>query len=144
MRNIFLLLIFALALVSMQASKEDRKQLLCGKWRQYAYKGRSDSAAKNISISMAKAMTFSGNGDYEEELVTSQGKGKWRFNDKQTKIGFSFSEFNGIKLETQDTAIETNIVILKLTRDTLIYGTEGLYGGLARNDHDDWYFVREK
>jgi len=144
MRNIFLLLIAALVLVSMQASKEDKRQLLCGKWRQYAYKSRSDSAAKAVSISMAKGMTFKSNGDYEEELVTSHGKGKWRFNEAQTKLGFTFSEFNGIKLESQDTAIETNIIILRLTRDTLIYGTEGLYGSMAKNDHDDWYFVREK
>ena len=144
MRKIFLLLIAAFALVSMQTSKEDRKQLLCAKWRQYAYKSRSDSAAKSVSASMAKLMTFKNNGDYEEELITSHGKGKWRFNDAQTKLGFTFSEFNGINMQSQDTSIETNIIILKLNRDTLIYGTEGLYGGMAKNDHDDWYFVREK
>jgi hypothetical protein len=34
--------------------------------------------------------------------------------------------------------------IIKLTGDTLIYGSLSFYGQQRIYGHDDWYFVREK
>src|SRR4051812_5781553 len=109
MKYFLVLIVSAFVLLALQKGKEDRKPLLCQKWRQYAFKGRSDSMARAIDTSMAKTMIFKWNGEYEENLLNSKGKGKWRFNDGQTKFGFTFKQFNGINLENRDTIVETNI-----------------------------------
>jgi hypothetical protein len=43
-----------------------------------------------------------------------------------------------------DTSKHYNYIILKLTKDSLIYGQEALYGEKRVYGHDDWYFVRAK
>ena len=57
----------------------------------------------------------------------------------------SLDIFNGTKIPAfSDTTKRTNIIIIKLTQDTLLYGTEGYYGNDKVYGHDDWYFMRQK
>jgi hypothetical protein len=90
-------------------------------------------------------MTFTEDGNYEEEMYCLKSTGKWFFNSDQTKFDFILTTFNGMAIPAfSDTTRRTNKLIIKLTKDTLIYGAEAYYGNDKIYGHDDWYFVRQE
>ena len=140
----YLLCALAIILLSVQT---DKKSLLCHKWMQFALKSHDDQALKLIDKSMAKECEFREDGYYQETMYNGKMKisGKWFFNTDQTKMDYTMTEMNGQKLPEFPGAEEhIHKIILKLTADTLIYGSEAYYGKDRVYGHDDWYFVREK
>jgi hypothetical protein len=140
----FLIILIFLTLVSFQTSNQ--KTFLIGSWRQYAWKSNNSVEIKKVlEDCSSKKITFEENGSYVEDMYCLKSSGQWYFNKDMTKLGFKLDTFNGMKLPTSnDSTKRTNIIILKLTQDTLIYGTEGYYGKDRAYGHDDWYFVRQK
>lgn len=133
----------AAILLSMKADN-DRKDLLCHKWVQFALKRNGDTAPTPVDKSMAKSCFFNPNGTYEE-LMGLKVTGHYFLNQAQSKIALKFEVINGKTMPVSaDTTKHYNIVILRLTKDTLIYGLEAYYGEKRVYGHDDWYFVRGK
>lgn len=145
MKYTFIIVLFASIMLSMQSHTDDRKSLLCHNWKQVAYKSFKDTLPKAVSEQMAKICSFNADGNYEEEMYNLKSSGKWFFNPDKTKIGYVLTEFNGKPLAAfSDTTKRPNIIILKLTQDTLIYGHEAYYGPSRIYGHDDYYFVKIK
>jgi hypothetical protein len=127
-------------------SDMNRKEMLCHKWIQFAFKNNGSDSPKAIDNSMAKECDFHSDGSYEESSYNNTLKisGHWFTNPDQSKIGFTYEQMNGQKLPVfPDTTKRYNMVIIKLTKDTLIYGQEAYYGKDKVYGHSDWYFVRK-
>lgn len=142
----YLSLIVVVLLLSMK-SDNDRKQLLCQKWLQFALKLHDASSPRAIDRSMAKESAFKADGTYDDLMYNGALKtsGEWFLNDDQTKMEFTITSLNGKAMPPfPETTKHYNIIILKLTKDTLVYGQEAYYGKAKVYGHDDWYFVREK
>jgi hypothetical protein len=77
-----------------------------------------------------------------DELLYGQLRihGTWKFNDDSTKFGEGVSQFDGKPVNDMPIAID--LVIIRLTADSLIYGHEGYYGTEGTYGHDDLYFIR--
>jgi hypothetical protein len=130
-------------LLSMKADN-GRKELLCHKWVQFAFKRNIETSPSPIDKSMAKTCIFDPNGGYVE-LMGLKASGHYFLNAAQTKISLQLEVINGKTMPVSaDTTKHFNIIILRLTKDTLIYGQEAYYGEKRVYGHDDWYFVREK
>ena len=142
------MLLFTMILLSMK-SDGDRKNLLCHHWIEVASKADMDAPVKPIYVSMAKDIIFKKDGTYDETLYNGQmkTKGNWYLNDEETKMDLTISSMNGQDLsQYNETTRHFNIIILKLTPDTLIYGNEfyrGKEGGPMVYNHSDLYFVRK-
>jgi hypothetical protein len=145
MKHKLIIVVLASIMLSMQLRNDDRKALLCHTWKQISYKSYKDTSPKAISEQMAKICSFNIDGDYEEEMYNLKSSGKWFFNSDKTKMGYMLNTFNGKPLSAfSDTTKRTNIIILKLNQDTLIYGHEAYYGPSKIYGHNDYYFVRVK
>lgn len=130
-------------LLSMKADN-GKRELLCHKWVQFAFKRNIEKSPTPVDKSMAKTCIFNPNGEYVE-LMGLKASGHYFLNAAQTKIALQFGNINGKNMPVSaDTTKHYNIIILKLTKDTLIYGQEAYYGEKRVYGHDDWYFVREK
>ena len=130
-------------LLSMKADN-GKKDLLCHKWVQFAFKRNVETSPSPIDKSMAKTCVFNPNGEYVE-LMGLKASGHYFLNAAQTKIAFQYEMINGKSFPvSDDTTKHYNIIILRLTKDTLIYGQEAYYGEKRVYGHDDWYFVRAK
>lgn len=141
-----LLIILALFLLAMKTNN-DRRSLLCHQWTQFAFKKHGAASPHAVDSTLAKICEFGVDGSYRESMYsnTLKGSGQWYLNGDQTKLTYTYDELNGQKLPASaDTVKHFNIIILKLTRDTLIYGVEGHYGYYKTYGHDDWYFVRSE
>lgn len=139
-----LVLFVTLALPTQQG---ERTQLMCQKWKQVGlkqFRGKYSAVTR-----MPKIMTLRTDGSYEETYGTLRSKGRWKFSRDSSKFAVSLTEFNGQKINDMplDMVIPHDS-ILKLTRDTLIYGSLATFGPgnkLGQGyGHDDWYFVRLK
>ena len=139
-----LFLLFTLALPTQQGEKIN---LMCQTWKQV---GLKQFRGKYRAITnMPKIMTLRTDGSYEETYGTLRSKGRWKFSRDSSKFAVSLTEFNGQNINNMplDKAIPTDSII-KLTHDTLIYGSLGTFGPgnkLGQGyGHNDWYFVRVK
>lgn len=98
---------------------------------------------------MSEDITFKPDGTYEESIYNGQMKttGNWYLNEDGTKMEFMISSLNGKTIPPfPETTRHYNIIILKLTADTLIYGNEfyrAKEGGPMVYNHSDSYFVRK-
>ena len=98
---------------------------------------------------MAKDITFKADGTYQDAIYNGQMKttGNWYLNEDESKMDFTISTINGKDYSQFNvTGRHYNIIILKLTADTLIYGNEyyrGKEGGPMVYNHSDLYFVRK-
>lgn len=146
MKTTITIILISVFLLSLQTEKADKKNLIVGHWKEFGYKFHDDTVMKSVSEECAlKTMTFGNDWTYEESMYCLTSGGKWFFNKDQTKIGFTLDTFNGMKTpSSSDTMRIANIIIIKLTRDTLIYGQEAYYGEKGIYGHDDYYFVRQK
>ena len=125
-----------------QGSKLDK---FCGEWIQFGYKSHKDAVVKLIQDDCSiKKCEFSSDGKYVEDMFCLKGIGNWAFNADSTKFDFSFTEYMGKKIGNQSPIKYFNKLIIKLTPDTLIYGSEAYYGNERIYGHDDWYFVKKK
>jgi hypothetical protein len=137
------IIILSVILLSMK-SDDDRKTLLCHKWISFGYK--QNTSLSLIAIDSSKhELFFKKDGTYKELVNEHQSKfkitGTWFFNSDQTKLGMEISTINGKKLPPdQDSTKRTKYIILKLTKDTLIYEDEQplVYYKF------DWYLARKK
>jgi hypothetical protein len=122
----------------------DEKSLLIGKWKQFAFKANGAKEVLKTDEDCAnKKSIFNKDGTYSEDMYCLKSGGKWYLNSDRSKLCLTLNNFNGTVLpESTDTTKSFNIIILRLTEDTLIYGTEGYYGENKVYGHDDWYFVR--
>lgn len=138
------LFITFLSLFIVTNTPQSKKALFCQKWIQFAYKANSDKKSKAPAKGGATEIDFSADGTYQTTLFGITSKGKWIFNADSTKFGEQVTESNGQKIPSS-TSIVTNLIILKLNSDTLIYGDESNYGTTPKTyGHDDWYFVKKK
>ncbi len=145
MKTAITLIFASVFLLSLQTGNVDNKKLIVGHWKEFGYKFHNDTEMKSVSEECAiKTMTFSNDRTYEERMYCLTSSGKWFFNKDQTKFDFSLDNFNGMKMESFTDTTKTNKIIIKLTKDTLIYGSEGYYGEKGIYGHDDFYFVRQK
>lgn len=131
-------------IVSLIKIEADKKELLCHHWVQFAFKKNGAVMPISVDALMAKECSFAGDDKYDETMYNKAFKasGKWFFNNDQTKMGMTIDNVNGQNFPGQDQFRNTNIVILKLTKDTLVYGEEAYYGKDRVYGHDDLYFVR--
>jgi len=128
-------------------SDNDVKKMLCHKWLQVASKQHDNASQRATDKSMAKNVTFKPDGTYEEVTYNNTLKieGEWFLNPEQTKMEFTVTNLNGQKMPPfPETTRHYNIIILKLTADTLVYGREAYYGNKQVYGHDDLYFVRQE
>jgi hypothetical protein len=147
MRN-YLLIILATISISLK-SNDSKKELLCHHWVQFASTSEMGAPVKPTDASMAKDITFKTDGTYQDAIYNKQFKttGNWYLNEDETKMEFMVSSINGKSVPPfPETSRHYNIIILKLTADTLIYGNEyyrGKEGGPMVYNHSDSYFVRK-
>ncbi len=120
-----------------------RSDLFCRSWRQVGFKKNGDTKVKPIDKEMGKRIEFKKDGTFEEIMYNLKGKGLWEFNEDSTKFGLKMTEYNGMNVSNSLPNVK-NILIIKLTEDTLIYGTEAYYGKEKMYGHEDWYFVKER
>lgn len=92
---------------------------------------------------MGKRIQFKKDGTFEEIMYNLKGKGLWEFNEDSTKFGLKMTDYNGMNV-SNSLPIAKNILIIKLTADTLVYGTEAYYGKEKKYGHEDWYFIKER
>jgi len=145
MKTTISLVLTSVFLLSFQSGKVDKKKLFVGKWKEFGYKLHSDTEVKFVKEECSlKTMIFSDDWNYEERMYCLTSSGKWFFNEDRTKFGFSIDNFNGMKISNFIDTTKTNQIIIKLTSDTLIYGSEGYYGEKRVYGHDDFYFVRQQ
>lgn len=138
------LLITFISFFIIGSAQESKQSLLCHKWTQCGYKVFKDKKPKPPAKNGAINLEFFNNGTYQSTLYGITAKGNWKFNSDSTKFGENVTESNGQKIPGS-TDIVTNLVILKLTSDSLIYGDESNYGTTPKTyGHDDYYFVRGK
>ena len=144
----YIAVILSVILLAMK-SDESKKGLLCHHWVEFASTSEIGAPANPIDASMAEDVTFKPNGTYEESIYNGRMKiaGNWYLNDDETKMEFMISSLNGKDVPPfPETTRHYNIVILKITTDTLIYGNEfyrGKKGGPMTYNHSDLYFVRK-
>jgi hypothetical protein len=142
MRNVFLAVALLILTVMI---KDDKKTLLCHKWVQIGFKNH-DALFQKIDKSTAKECLLDKDGNYIESAYnnTLNLNGQWFLNADQSKMEFVITTMNGKKLDLPtDTTRHFNIILLKLTKDTLIYGQEKYYGQKRIYGHDDLYFIRK-
>ena len=143
MKSRFLIL-FLLPIAISNSQTADRTDLLCRKWVLVGSKP-FNMPYRAVNPQMAKIMQFNKDGTYQEEMFSLKSKGVWEFNTDSTMFNISLTEFNGSPtkgLSLKDSKPTDRI--LKLTRDSLIYGMEAYYGPERTFGHDDWYFVPVK
>jgi hypothetical protein len=139
------LAILLLLLTSMKI-EEDKKKLLCHKWIQFATKAHTDAAPKPIAEDIVKECVFKKSGYYEEiqdeDMVMATGQ--WLFSPDKKKMKFHYATLNAQHIPPlPESADRFDIIILKLTKDTLIYGKEIYNEKGETTGHDDLYFVKE-
>jgi hypothetical protein len=125
--------------------QDSKLDLVCQRWRQVGIKSFHKDYHP-LDQSAAEVILIKKDGNYEEEIYsTIKIKGRWKFNIDSSKLAFAMTEMNGTTIEGLSLA-DTNPTdsIIKLTKDTLIYGALAFYGQQKEYGHDDWYFVREK
>jgi hypothetical protein len=146
--NKYIAVILSIMLLSMK-SDDDRKTLICHHWVQFASTSEMGTPVKPTDASMAKEITFKADGTYQDAIYNDQFKttGNWYLNEDESKMEFTLSTINGTNVSPfPETSRHYNIIILKLTADTLIYGNEfyrGKEGGPMVYNHSDLYFVRK-
>jgi hypothetical protein len=141
----YLSLVIVVLLLSMKSDKDNR-DLLCHKWIQFALKQHNAPSPQLIDKSMAKESLFKPDGTYEDAMYNNALKtsGQWFLNEDQSKLEFTITSMNGQNMPPfSETTKHYNIIILKLSRDTLVYGQEAYYGSDKIYGHDDLYFVKE-
>jgi hypothetical protein len=141
MKTLLITLIFFFLVTTAMQSK---RSLFCHQWKQFAYKANKDKKPKPPAKNGAIDLQFFSNGAYQTTQYGITAKGKYIFNSDSTKFGEQVTESNGQKISSSSPII-TNLIILKLNTDTLIYGDESNYGTTPTTyGHDDYYFVKEK
>ena len=144
MKNAKVLGLFLLMKVCLYGQK-NKSDLLCQKWIQFGYKMHNDSTVKFVNEDCAKKKCeFLKDNKYVEDMYCLKGYGIWGFNRDSTKFGFQYTEYMGHKSENKSPISYYTDLIVKLTADTLIIGSEGYYGNSRTYGHDDLYFVRKK
>jgi hypothetical protein len=150
MRSILSCCYFILPMLLLSVkSDSSKKELLCHRWIQVASKKNIASSPQMIDKSMAKEIIFKNDGTYEDAIYNGQFKttGKYFLNQDTTKMEFMVSSINGKAYPPfPEESRHYNVIILKLTADTLIYGNEFYIGKDSKNmvyDHSDQYFVRK-
>ncbi len=141
-----ILFIFAMILLSIQSNK---KSLLCHRWVQFGSKPEINAPLTIIDTLSSEHVNFNSDGTYEKSVYHGKIKmtGNWYLNDDETKMEFTLTSFNGNTVPPfPETSRHYNIIIIKLTTDTLIYGNEyyrGKEGGKMSYNHSDSYLVRQ-
>jgi len=141
-------LILPITLLSIKSDKS-KKELLCHKWVQFAWKKNLASSPQIIDRSRAKEIIFKSDGTYEDAIYNNQIKttGKYYLNEDTTKIELMLLSLNGKAYPPfPETSRHYHTIILKLSADTLIFGDEFYIGKDAKTmvyDHSDEYFVRK-
>jgi hypothetical protein len=137
-----------IALLSMK-SDGGKKDLLCHRWIQFAFKKNISSEIQPVDKSMTDDITFKPDGTYSELTYGGQMKtaGYWYINDDETKMEFMVLNLNGTDVPPfPEKTRHFNVIILKITADTLIYGHEfytSKNNGPQVYDHSDLYFIRK-
>jgi hypothetical protein len=144
----FLLPTLTILLLSMK-SDSSKKSLLCHHWVQVASTSDMNTPVKPTDASMAQDITFKADGTYDSSIYNGQMKtsGNWYLNDDETKMDLTINSLNGKDVSQYNSPTRHyNIILLKLTADTLVYGNEfyhGKEGGPLVYNHSDLYFVRK-
>ena len=143
----YLVFIFLLLIVTSFRKGDDVKTLLCHKWIQFASKASTDLTTKPMPADVIRECIFRKSGYYEDIMDedTQMAAGKWVLSPDQKKMEFRLTTINGQHIpELPESAHRFNIVILRLTKDTLIYGKEVYNNKGEPIGHDDSYFVKEE
>lgn len=120
----------------------DRPALICRTWKQVGFKG-FHKEYRPIDASLAEVITFRSDGTYDKLLYGQLSiKGEWRFDQDSSKLNFSITSINGAPIADNSLKWGKPIdTIVKLTKDTLIYGTLAYYGVDKEYGRDDLYLV---
>lgn len=135
--------IILLATLFYSNREHGKIDLFCRSWRQVGFKKNGETKVIPVDKERGKRIEFRKDGTFEEIMYNLKGKGIWEFNEDSTKFGLKMIEYNGMDVSNSLPNVK-NILIIKLTNDTLIYGTEAYYGKEKIYGHDDLYFVREQ
>lgn len=141
--RIFTYIIFLLTASVSFDNDQGQIDLFCHTWRQVGFMRNGDNKIKSVDKEMGKRIQFKKDGTFEEIMYNLKGKGLWEFNEDSTKFGLKMTDYNGMNV-SNSLPIAKNILIIKLTADTLVYGTEAYYGKEKKYGHEDWYFIKER
>jgi hypothetical protein len=142
-----LILLFLLAPLFLSPKQESKMDLLCHKWKQIGIK-KCGEEYQSVDSTTEGTITIRKDGTYEKEFRAGKlrAKGQWMFNKDSTKLGFAIMEVNG--RPTPFTLTDANLLdtIVRLSKDTLIYGFLRYYheGDDWKRCHEDGYFIRDK
>jgi hypothetical protein len=117
-------------------------ELIARKWSQVGFKS-FNRPFKAITPPRGKIMEFRKDGTYEEEMAGIRWTGAWKLDADSTRFAIAVTELKGVSYRNSvsiENTTPTNRIIT-LTRDTLIFAAEALYGPDKIPGHDDWYFV---
>jgi hypothetical protein len=134
------------------STDSSKKDLLCHRWVEFAFKPNLESSAQPVDNSRSDEIIFKNDGTFQENSRYKKNSfkisGTYFLNDDTTKMEFMLLSMNGKSYPPfPETSRHYNKIILKLTTDTLIYGNE-FYNGTETSstlvyDHSDQYFVRK-
>ena len=117
--------------------------LVCGKWKLVGIQS-SGKEYKTVDNGMSQTIIIKADGTFDEELYgTMKVKGQWKFSKDSAKLAFGVTEMDGNTMEGLAPDTKPTDSIIKLTADTLVYGSVKYFGKQKIYMHDDMYFVRE-
>ena len=146
MKTMFLglILIISLALNGQHSPKDS----LYGKWKQFGSKSHYDSIFQTFNDEYThNFIYFFKNGNYEDVsyLHRTSCKGTWQFNSDSTRFEIRLTELQDREGQYQGPLpVSYNLIILKLTMDTLVVGRETLYGPGKIKEYDYWYYCKSQ
>ena len=141
-RCLFIFSIFLLGLSFQQIPSN--VDLLCRKWKQVGLKPFKGNYTP-IESPMAITMEFCHDGTYNQAMSIMEFNGVWRFNADSTKFVVAFTHMNGKPIKNLSIDDDKPVdFFIKLTSDTLIYGSEAYYGPEKVFGYSENYYVAVK
>jgi hypothetical protein len=125
--------------------QQSKLDLLCNSWAQTGRKELSDSLMRPITIDCAKfRYTFLRDGTFLCSVNCADASGIWACNSDSTRLEIQMTTFQNLKLPAALHGYYPDIIV-KLTADTLILGTEytSEKDNIITHGRTDLYYVRE-
>lgn len=102
--------------------KQSRLDLLCKKW---LLVGIKEMNKPHVTIDSSSTLLFKRDGTFETVNRMYTAKGIWEFNKDSSVISSMISSARGVHLPKRDPRLPISDSIIKLSKDSLIYVSEG-------------------
>ena len=133
------ILLFLLGLIYNYSFQNENKQiLLCKKWKIVGFQNMNKAYATfNDNDVMRLYIDKDGTFELKDFLPI---KGKWKFNIDSTKL--ALLKTDGIP-SLSSSLDDFNFLIMKLTKDSLIYRQLGISALTRKEIYTDWYCIKD-